>query len=56
MSSGRFPDRFPDDVVVEDVDLDETEVIVGGQRLTEARAERLAEETLDAIGRGNEPR
>ena len=46
MSSGRFPDPFPTDITVEDVDLDEVEVIAGGERLTEARAAELAEQTL----------
>ena len=49
MSSGRFPDRFPADVTIEDVDLDETEVFVGGERLTEARAAELAAATLREV-------
>lgn len=53
MSSGRFPDRFPADVTVEDIDLDDAEVIVGGERLTEARAEQLAEETLREVRKRN---
>jgi predicted HicB family RNase H-like nuclease len=53
MSSGRFPDRFPADVTVEDVDLDETEVFVGRERLTEARATELAEQTLREVRRRN---
>ena len=51
--SGRFPKRFPADVIVEDVDLDQAEVIVGGERLTEARAEELAAATLREVRRRN---
>jgi len=39
----RFPERLPSDITVSDIDLDAEEVIVGGRRLTNARAEALAE-------------
>lgn len=42
----RLPAVIPDDVEIVDVDLDQEEVIVGGERLTEARAEKLAEDIL----------
>jgi hypothetical protein len=45
----RFPDHFPPDTTIEDVDLDQEEVVVGGQRLTEARAAELAAQTLREI-------
>ncbi len=48
---GRFPDPFPTDTTIEDVDLDQTVVIAGGERLTEARAEQLAEQTIDELRR-----
>lgn len=41
---GKF--EIPDDVEVVDVDLDETEVFYGGERLTEARAEQIAARSL----------
>jgi len=36
------------DVVVSDIDLDQEVVIVDGQRLTEARAEQISEEIMQA--------
>lgn len=51
--SGRFPDPFPTDITLEDVDLDEVEVIAGGERLTEARAAELAEQTLRELRKRN---
>ena len=33
------PQSFPKDITVRDVDLDTEEVVVGGKRLTEARAQ-----------------
>jgi len=38
----RFPATIPADVTVRDIDLDAEEFYVGGERLTEARAEELA--------------
>jgi predicted HicB family RNase H-like nuclease len=48
----------PDDYVVDpdaeisDIDLDSEEIRYRGKRLTEAEAERIAEETLEGIRRG----
>lgn len=39
----KFPKSFGPDVEVEDVDLNETEVYSGGERLTEERAEAIAD-------------
>ena len=50
--SGRFPQRFGDDVTVEDVDLDEEVVIVGGERMTNERAQRIADEFVAHRVRG----
>jgi hypothetical protein len=36
------------DVVIRDIDLDQEVVIVDGQRLTEARAEQISEEIMQA--------
>lgn len=52
-SDGKFPDRFGPDVTVSEVDLDAEEVYVGGRRLTEEGAERLAQQTLAEIRRQN---
>lgn len=41
------------DSSIEDIDLDETEVYVGGERLTDERAEHLAEQTLAEIRKRN---
>jgi hypothetical protein len=38
-----------DSVVLEDVDLDKEIVIVDGERLTEARAEQISEEIMEAV-------
>jgi uncharacterized NAD(P)/FAD-binding protein YdhS len=38
---------FDDDTVIEDVDLNETEVIVDGERLTDERAEQIAADVLN---------
>jgi hypothetical protein len=38
-----------DEIICEDVDLDKEEVIVDGQRLTEARAEQISEEIMEAV-------
>ena len=42
----RFPERFGSDVEVEEVDLDQTDVRYRGKRLTEAEAERAAQDVL----------
>lgn len=38
--------HFDEDTVVEDVDLNETEIIVDGERLTDERAEQIAADVL----------
>ena len=38
-----------DEIICEDVDLDKEIVIVDGQRLTEARAEQISEEIMEAF-------
>jgi hypothetical protein len=38
--------RFDEHTVVEDIDLDEEEIYVEGERLTEERAEKIAAEVL----------
>ena len=37
------------DVVIRDIDLDQEVVMVDGQRLTEARAEQISEEIMQAF-------
>jgi hypothetical protein len=46
-----FPERFGSDVTVRDIDLDAEEFIVGGERLTVARAVELAERAERRAGR-----
>ena len=41
--------RFECDPILSDIDLDQEVVIVDGQRLTEARAEVLSEEIMEAF-------
>jgi phage-related protein len=36
-------------IVIEHVDLDELNFIVDGERLTEARAEQISEEIMEAV-------
>ncbi len=38
-----------DEIICEDVDLDQEIVIVDGERLTEARAEQISEEIMEAV-------
>jgi hypothetical protein len=38
-----------DEIICEDVDLDKEVVIVDGERLTEARAEQISEEIMEAV-------
>jgi hypothetical protein len=40
---------FASEPVISDIDLDQEVVIVDGQRLTEARAEALSEEIMEAF-------
>jgi DNA transposition AAA+ family ATPase len=40
---------FDDDTIIEDVDLNETEIIVDGQRLTDDRADAIAAEVLAQV-------
>jgi hypothetical protein len=37
------------DPVIKDIDLDQEVVIIDGQRLTEARAEQISEEIMEAV-------
>lgn len=46
-----FPAAFGADVTVRDIDLDSEEFIVGGERLTEARASQLADRLERRSGR-----
>lgn len=46
-----FPVTFGPDVTVRDIDLDAEEFIVGGERLTEARASQLADRLERRSGR-----
>lgn len=45
--------KFGDDTVVEEVDLDEVEIFHEGERLTEARAEAIAQDVLAEVRRRN---
>ncbi|MDO5535502.1 MAG: hypothetical protein Q4F65_12750 [Propionibacteriaceae bacterium] len=49
MDDARFPKSFGADVVVTEIDLDVEEVHVGGERLTEERAERMATARVDEV-------
>ena len=40
---------FDSDVVIRDIDLDQEVVMVDGERLTEARAEQISEEIMQAF-------
>ncbi|MFT4218602.1 MAG: ribbon-helix-helix protein, CopG family [Micropruina sp.] len=46
-----FPESFGADVRVRNVDLDDEYLMVGGERLTEERAEQLAERAARGVGR-----
>ncbi|WP_040511791.1 ribbon-helix-helix protein, CopG family [Gordonia soli] len=52
----KVPDFSNEPIEAEDIDLEETEVIVGGERLTDERAEQLAEETLAEVRARREAR
>jgi hypothetical protein len=41
--------KFDDDTVVEDIDLAEEEIIVDGERLTDERADAIAEDVLAKV-------
>ena len=51
IAKSRFPATFGPEVEVEEVDLDTTAITVGGERMTERRAEDIAREVLER-GRG----
>lgn len=51
----RAPQTFPRDLTVRDVDLAAEEVIVGGKRLTEARAQKLADRAEASTRRRGRP-
>ncbi|MCI1746866.1 MAG: ribbon-helix-helix domain-containing protein [Acidipropionibacterium sp.] len=46
-----FPETFGPDVIVQDIDLDDEEFVVGGQRLTEERAAAMADHAEHRGGR-----
>ncbi|MFT3970378.1 MAG: hypothetical protein QM695_08860 [Micropruina sp.] len=45
-----FPESFGPDVRVRSVDLKDEDFVVGGERLTEERAEQLAERAVRGVG------
>ena len=49
----RKPPKIGPETPIRDINLDEEEVYYHGERLTEARAEELARETLDEARRRN---
>ncbi len=46
---GEIKLELGDEIICEDVDLDQEIVIVDGERLTEAKAEQISEEIMDAV-------
>ncbi len=46
---GEIKLELGDEIICEDVDLDQEIVIVDGERLTEARAEKISEEIMEAV-------
>ena len=46
--------RFVEDTIVEDVDRNATEIYVEGERLTDERAEQMADEVV-ALARAKKP-
>lgn len=42
--------HFDEDTVVEDIDLDDEEIIIDGERLTDERAEQINAEVLKRVG------
>ena len=46
---GEIKLELGDEIICEDVDLDQEIVIVDGERLTEARAEQISEEIMEAV-------
>jgi len=51
----RFPEHLPADIEVHKVDLDNEQVTFRGDRLTEARAESVADEILQRANRDRPP-
>jgi len=51
----RFPEHLPADIEVREVDLDNEQVTFRGDRLTEARAESVADEILKRAHRDRPP-
>ena len=47
----RFPAVIPADVSVSDIDLDTEEFYVGGERLTQSRADAMSERVACGVGR-----
>lgn len=47
IATSRFPSTFGPEVEVEEVDLDTAVITVRGERMTEERAEAIAQEVLD---------
>ena len=46
---GEIKLELGDEIICEDVDLDQEIVIVDGERLTEAKAEQISEEIMEAV-------
>ena len=46
---GEIKLELDDEIICEDVDLDQEIVIVDGERLTEAKAEQISEEIMEAV-------
>lgn len=53
MTTDPSENRVGPDSTVEDVDLTETEIRVGGERLTDAKAEEIVQRTLAEVRRRN---
>jgi len=51
----RFPEQLPVDVEVVEVDLDNEQITFRGERLTETRAEAVADEVLKRAHRDGTP-
>ena len=51
----RFPEHLPPDLEVSEIDLDNEQVIFRGERLTEARAEAVADEVRKRAHRDRPP-
>ena len=46
---GEIKLELDDEIICEDIDLDQEIVIVDGERLTEAKAEQISEEIMEAV-------